>query len=105
MTDERLTSILAERVMGWRVGPDRYITVDRQWIKRERFQPARSLDAALRLVNALQPISYNVGGSQSGCWARIQTAAGTWEATAHSMSLALCLAIARAQGIDVEELR
>jgi hypothetical protein len=29
MTSEHLTAILAERVMGWTIGPDRFMTANR----------------------------------------------------------------------------
>ena len=39
MTEEALTSTLAERVMGWKATPDRFIKSGRSWIPRWRFRP------------------------------------------------------------------
>ena len=50
MTSEHLTAILAERVMGWTVGPDRFMMGNRGWMPRWRFQPAEKLDDAFRLL-------------------------------------------------------
>jgi hypothetical protein len=105
MTTESLAGILAEKVMGWRVGPDRYIMAGRQWLKRERFQPTKRIDAAFRLLIAVKPVDYKLGGSGSGvCWARVKLNGASGDATSPSMPLAICLAIARALGIDVETL-
>ena len=105
MTAQQLTALLAERILGWRVGPDRYVLADRRWLKRERFQPTERVDAAFRLLGAVKPIDYKLGGSGSGaCWAEVKLDGGSGEATSASMSLAICLAIARALGIDVERL-
>jgi hypothetical protein len=105
LTAEHFTALLAEHLLGWRAGPDRYMMADRQWLKRERFQPTTSLDAAKRLLDAVKPIDYTLEGSSSGpCWARVRTPGGSGEATSPSMPLAICLALARALGIDVEGL-
>jgi hypothetical protein len=103
MTNEHLSALLAERVLGWRAGPNRYIMADRQWLKRERFQPTKRIDAAFRLLIAIRPFDYKLEGSGSDvCWARVRTPGGSGEAKNPSMPLAICLAIARALGIDVE---
>jgi hypothetical protein len=102
LTNEHLSALLAERLLGWRAGPDRYIMADRQWLKRERFRPTKRLDAAFRLLIAARPLDYKLEGSGSGvCWARVRTPEGSGEAKNSSMPLAICLAIARALGIEV----
>jgi len=52
MTSERLTAVLAEQVMKWRLAPERFLTGPRQWIPRYRFRPLSNVDDALKLVNA-----------------------------------------------------
>ena len=103
LTADMLTALLVERVLGWRVGPDRYMMADRQWLKQERFQPTKSIDAACRLLIALRPIEYTFGGAgASDCWAKVRLKGMSGEAASPSLPLAICLAIARALGIDVE---
>ena len=41
VTNDQLAAILAERVMGWSVGPDRFMMGDRRWQPRWRFQPGK----------------------------------------------------------------
>jgi len=106
MTNELLTAILVERMMGWRVCPDRFLTGDRQWLARHKFQPTKKLDNAFQLLNAADPVEYRLGGSNrtGACWARVKLNGAAGEATSRSMPLAICLAIARALGIEVGDL-
>src|SRR5580698_10722710 len=106
MTRESLTDTLVQRFFGWNAHRDRFMTgKDRDWVKRTAFQPTKSLDAAYRLLNALKPVEYKLGGSGSGaCWAKVKLKGASGEGTSASMPMAICLAIARAIGIDVEGL-
>jgi hypothetical protein len=106
MTRESLTALLVQRLFGWKVRRNRFMTGDeREWIKRERFQPTSSLDAAYRLLGAAKPIDYKLGGSGSGpCWARVMLNGASGEASSDSLPLAICLAIAHALGIEVETI-
>jgi len=51
MTDDRLTAILAERIMGWKACPDRFLKSSRSWIPRRRFRPFEELEDAFRLLD------------------------------------------------------
>jgi hypothetical protein len=55
VTDESLTALLAQKVMGWNVAPDRSLIGNRSWIPRWRFQPTEKLDDAFRLLEKVQP--------------------------------------------------
>ena len=104
MTDERLNAILAERVMGWSVGPDRFMTGNRGWLSRWRFQPAEKLADALRLLEVAAPEEYSLRGDSDGnsqVHVRIGDANG--EARCASQPRAITCAIARAVGLDVSE--
>jgi hypothetical protein len=103
---DQLTNILVLRIFGWKASRDRFMTGDdRGWVQRERFQPTKSVDTAFRLLIAVKPIDYKLEGSASGpCWVRVRAPGGSGEATSPSMPLAICLAIARAIGVDVEGL-
>jgi hypothetical protein len=41
--EEHLAAVLAERVMRWGVGPDRFLLSNRCWLPRWRFQPTESM--------------------------------------------------------------
>jgi hypothetical protein len=49
--DARLTDQLASKVMGWRVGPDRFILDGRRWLPKWRFAPLSCLDDAFKLLD------------------------------------------------------
>lgn len=103
MTAETLTAVLAKRVMGWGVGPDRFTTSSRHWLPRWRFQPTRSLEDAFRLLEQVAPREYAMGASEDGAfWATVRLAGTTGEARESSQPRALTFAIARAVGIQVD---
>lgn len=103
MTDARLTGLLAERVMGWAVGPDRFILAKRSWMPRWRFQPTEKLVDALRLLEVAAPKEYHLQGDNEGnTQVHVRIADATGEACSHSKPRAITYAIARAVGIEVE---
>jgi hypothetical protein len=103
VTRERLTGLLAERVMGWTVGPDRFIMVARQWQPRWRFQPLQRLEDAFRLLERAAPQEYSVGATADcNFWAKVRIAGVSGEARESSQAEALTFAIARAVGLDPE---
>ena len=60
MTNNQITEVLAERILGWRSAPGRFLTGGRRWIPNWRFQPLKRLDDALRLLEALNPDKYTI---------------------------------------------
>ena len=103
MTTDQLTAVLAERVMGWTVGPDRFLMGNRGWMPRWRFQPTEKLEDAFRLLEEAAPQEYSICGDDKGTihvQVRIDGAAG--EARGTSKPRAITYAIARAVGIEVE---
>jgi hypothetical protein len=102
MTSECLASRLASRVMGWAVGPERYLLGGRQWIPRWRFQPAEKLQDAYRLLQAAKPDHFMVQGSERDSF-HVQVHIGTevGEAWDRSQARAIAHAVARAVGIEV----
>ena len=103
MTSEHLAAILAERVMGWGIGPDRFMTGGRQWLPRWYFQPTERLQDAFRLLEQTKPEEYAMGAAENGFfWARVRIAGVAREARETSQARALTFAIARAIGIEPE---
>ena len=101
MTSEQLTAILARRVMGWGVGPDRFSMGDRRWLPRGRFRPTERIQDAFRVLQAAEPSEYTVvGGNGKSSWVSLRIDGASGEASAPSMPTAICLAIARAIGIQ-----
>lgn len=102
MTDDQLAATLAARVMGWTVGPERFMMGGRRWIPRWRFRPATRLEDAFRLLEHLAPQDYTTGASENGgFWARVRVGGVTGEAIEPSQAQAVTYAAARAIGLEV----
>jgi len=103
VTNYQLTAILAEQVMGWKVGPDRFLTGDRHWLPHWRFQPVQRMADASRLLEQATPQEYAMGAAENGgFWARVRIAGVAGEARELSQPRALTFAIARAIGVEPE---
>jgi hypothetical protein len=102
-SEEQLNAILAERVMGWRVAPDRFVIGGRRWLPRWRFAPTSNIGDAFQLLDAATLVDYDLHADRNGLHtAKLRTSGASVEASCSSMPRAICLAIARAYGIDVE---
>ena len=105
MSTEQLTVILAQRVMGWRVGPDRFLMDKRQWLPRWRFQPLDRLQDAMRLLEVAAPKQCMITADGDGLVSvRVHIAGKTGESRERSKPRAIVLAVARALQIDVDSL-
>ena len=100
--NEQLAVLLAQRVMGWGIAPDRFLLGKRRWIPRWRFQPTENLDDAFKLLEKAAPQDYTMGGDSKGFWVRVRIGDSTGEADGASKPRAITCAIARALGIEVE---
>jgi hypothetical protein len=102
-TTEDLTTILAARVMKWGVAPGRFILERRRWLPRWRFQPAKNIQDAFRLLEALNPEECTMilrGADDFRVRIRLRKG-GVGEASDKSKARAITDAVARAIGVDV----
>jgi len=97
MTNERLTALLVDRVLGWKVCPDRFIKSGRSWIPRWRFEPLLRLEDAFLLLDKAAS-SYLLSVDEEGVFTaevrvgdRLGRASG--EPKARTISLAISLAL------------
>lgn len=100
MTNEQLTAILAERVMGWRVGPDRFLKSGRRWAPRWHFQPLRRLEHARQLLEKAKA-KYSLATNSDETFTavvRLGDLIGT--ASRNSEAAAITIALAKAIGIE-----
>jgi hypothetical protein len=102
VTAECLTAILAERVMGWSVGPDRFMMGGRRWQPRWRFKPTENLDDAFKLLEKAAPQDYAMGDDGMGFWVRVRIGKAIGQARDASKARAITLAIACALGLEVD---
>lgn len=103
MTDARLADELVERTLGWRSAPDRYIKPGRGWIPRSKFRPLIDVRDALRLLDAVTREYSLVSTSCGPFTAQVRLAGRTGKASGEPKARAICLALAQALGLEVEE--
>jgi len=102
ITDDQLASSLAERLMGWSVGPERFLLGNRRWMPRWRFQPAQRVEDAYRLLERAGPQEYTMDRAPDGRFlVKVRIAGRTGEACESPQARAITFAIARAIGIEV----
>lgn len=100
---DQLTAALAERVMGWTVGPDRFLTGNREWMPRWKFRPFEKIEDAFRLLAQAAPQEYNIRGDGKGnVCVRVALQGAEGEAQGTSASSVITFAVARAVGIEAE---
>jgi Phage ABA sandwich domain len=100
---EDLTTLLARRVMGWGIAPERFLLGRRGWIPRWRFQPTERLEDAFRLLEEAVPRRYSMGRNGKGSfWVRVQIGQETGHAQDLSKPRAITLAVARALKLPVD---
>jgi hypothetical protein len=102
ITPDQLSALLAQRVLHWQATPERFLTGNRSWLPRWKFQPTRKRMDALRLLGALAPQEYSIGVGALGAYSvKVRVGGRTAHGQAKSEPLAICLAVADALGIEV----
>jgi len=105
MTSEMLTSLLAQRVLGWAVAPDRFLMGNRRWMPRWRFQPIERLPDAIRLLEAAAAERFEISADKNGLLSvQVNIRGMTGKAQDRSRPRAITLAIAQALQINVDSL-
>jgi hypothetical protein len=100
LTSEHLTAILAQRVMGWGAGPDRFLLGGRGWLPRWRFQPLTNLDDAFQLLDkAASTFTLALKGDTTFS-AQVQVKGRVGSAVGLSKAATITVAVARAIGLD-----
>jgi len=102
MTEEALTAALAERVMGWKVAPDRFIKSGRSWIPRWRFRPLAEIADAFRLLDHAAA-HYTLTRDCSAFAAEVQIGSCRGKAVGEHKARTITLAVARALRLEVDE--
>jgi len=100
-SDEELTAYLAERAMGWKVTPDRFIKSGRSWIPRWRFQPLNDIADALDLLNRAANWFTLVSSLKKVVTAEVNVAGHRGKASGKQIARTITIAVARALGLDV----
>ena len=101
MNVEKLTARLAEQVMGWRVGPDRFITGNRSWLPKWRFNPLQRLEDAFMLLDHSKSGRYVISKTGGDFQVEVECDGKIGRATGDSKPRTITLALARSLGLEV----
>jgi hypothetical protein len=104
MTAAMLTKALAELAMGWRAGKGRFLTGAREWITDSQFQPLSRIEDAFKLLRKVA-CEYSLTRTAEGIsTATVVVGRRAGVASGESEPMTVALALARALGLDVEEV-
>jgi hypothetical protein len=90
---------LAERILGWKVCPDRFIKSGRTWIPKHRFRPLARLEEAFLLLDRTAG-SYTLSSVRGLFTAEVRVGNRTGKATGEPKAKTITLALAQALGIE-----
>jgi hypothetical protein len=97
--DARITEELAEKVMGWRSAPDRFLTSGRSWIPKWRFMPLERVEDAFLLLDRAKGTCVLAIDSEGVITAEFRLGERTGKANGELKARTIALAISRALGI------
>jgi hypothetical protein len=100
MTNDQFTAILAERIMGWKACPDRFIKSGRTWIPRTRFRPLTRLEDAFLLLGRAAT-NYCLKSVDGLFIAEVQIGVRTGKESGEPKARTITLALARSLGLKV----
>jgi hypothetical protein len=102
LTDQALTDLLAERVMGWKASPDRFIKRGRTWLPKWRFAPFVRLEDAFELLDR-SACTYTIERAHDGSFSVAVVFNGrTGNSSGEPKARSITFALARALGIAPE---
>lgn len=101
MSDQKLTAYLAERVMRWKVAPDRFIKSGRSWIPSWRFRPLHELADAFQLLDRAADVFSLTRTAQKVFIAEVTVGVRHGKASGAQIARTITTALARALGLEV----
>lgn len=101
MTPAVLTSLLAQRVMGWEAAPNRFLLGNKRWRPRWRFQPLERIEDAIKLLDAACPDGFTICAEAGGPFYVTVRIAGVFGDATHALKArAIAVAVSKSIGID-----
>lgn len=101
MTDSMLIDRLAQQVLLWRVGPDRFITGNRSWLPKWRFNPLHRIEDAFLLLDHSESARYVISQTGGRFQVEVEQGGRIGKAADSSKPRAITLALARSLGLEV----
>jgi hypothetical protein len=103
LSADNLTALLAERILGWKAAPGRFIKSDRGWTPRWRFAPLTNLEAAFKLLDA-SASGYTLVTNTDGCFkAEVRVDGRVGKAFGEPKARAITIALGRALGLEIPD--
>ena len=101
MNDNMLIDQLAQQVLHWRVGPDRFITENRSWLPKWRFNHLQRLEDAFMLLDHSKSARYVISQTSGKFQVEVERDGKIGRAADDSKPRAITLALARSLGLEV----
>ena len=101
MTDNLLIDRLAQQVLHWRVGPDRFITGNRSWLPKWRFNPLQRLEDAFMLLDHSKSARYVISQTGAAFQVAVEHDGEIGRASDDCKPRAITLALARSLGLEM----
>ena len=101
MIDRVLIDRLAQEVLQWTIGPDRFLTGDRSWIPKWKFNPLESIEDAFMLLNRSGSSRYVITRARKVFDVEVECDGQVGRARSNSSARAITLALARCLGLEV----
>jgi hypothetical protein len=99
MTDDRLTDLLATRVLGWKPAPDRFLKPDRGWTPRWQFAPFKRIEDAFLLLDRAGDYTLRCVAGVYTVQVRVGNCTG--KAAGDEKARTITLAVAEALGLEL----
>ena len=101
MTDNVLIDRLALQVLHWRIGPDRFVTGNRSWLPKWRFNPLQRLEDAFMLLDHSKSVRYVISQTGGTFQVEVEHDGKIGKAAGKSKPRSITLALARSLGLEV----
>jgi hypothetical protein len=101
VNDNMLIDRLALQVMHWRVGPDRFITGNRSWLPKWKFDPLDRIEHAFMLLDEGRPSRYAISRVGAVFQVEVECDGKIGRATGDAKARTITLALARSLGLEV----
>jgi len=98
--DTVLIDQLAQQILHWRAGPDRFVTGNRSWLPKWRFNPLHRLDDAFLLLDQIKAVRYTISRTDGNFRVEVEHEGRIGRAAGDSKPRAITLALARCLGLE-----
>ena len=103
IADSTLIERLAHEVLHWRTAPGRFLTGNRSWRVRWKFNPLAKIEDAFKLIDAAEPTSYTISLKGDCFFVEVQVKGKIGKASGASRPRTIVMALARSLNLGGPE--